>query len=64
MFHVPSFLLMCVGWTTRSNFCFVSSLIDYKTALPVKGMDLLETGPVIACEMAFKIDEAMWKIFK
>ena len=27
-------------------------------------MDILEIGPVNACEMAFKIDEAMWKIFK
>ena len=24
-------------------------------------MDLLEIGPVNACEMAFKIDESMWK---
>ena len=24
-------------------------------------MDLLKIGPVNACEMAFKIDEAMWK---
>ena len=27
-------------------------------------MDLLEIDPVHACEMAFKIDEAMWKPFK
>ena len=27
-------------------------------------MDWLEIGPVNACEMAFKIDEAMWKTFK
>ena len=27
-------------------------------------MDLLEIGPVNACEIAFKIDEAMWKTFK
>ena len=56
------FLLMFVGWTTRSKFCLVSSVIDYKTALD--GMDLPENSPVNACEMAFKIDEAMWKTFK
>ena len=27
-------------------------------------MDLLEIGPVNACNKAFKIDEAMWKTFK
>ena len=52
----PLFLLMFVGWTTRSKFCLVSSAVD--------GMDLLKTGPVNAYEMAFKIDEAMWKTFK
>ena len=27
-------------------------------------MDLLKIGLVNACEMAFKIEEAMWKTFK
>ena len=27
----PFFLLMFVGWTTKSKFCLVSSVIDYKT---------------------------------
>ena len=31
LFHFfPFFLLMFVGWTTRSKFCLVSSVIDYK----------------------------------
>ena len=29
-FIFPFFLLMFVGWTTRSKFCLVSSVIDYK----------------------------------
>ena len=27
----PLFLLMFVGWTTRSKFCLVSPVIDHKT---------------------------------
>ena len=60
----PFFLLMFVGWTTRSKFCLVSSVIDYKTQLALDGMDLLGIGPVDACKKDFKIDEAMWKTFK
>ena len=30
-FIYPFFLLMFVGWTTRSKFCLVSPVIDYKT---------------------------------
>ena len=61
---------MFVGWTTRSMFCLVCSVIDYKTqrliVLVIDGVDLLEIGPVNACQMAFKLDEAtcMWKTFK
>ena len=46
----PFFLLIFVGWTTRSKFCLVSSVIDYKTQLALDGMDLLEIGPVDACK--------------
>ena len=53
---------MFVCWTTRSTFSLVSSVIDYNTALD--GIDLLEIGLVNACEMAFKIDEAMWRTIK
>ena len=52
----PFFLLMFVGRTTRSKFCLVSPVIDYKTQR-LDGMDLLEIGPVNACEMALKNDE-------
>ena len=27
----PFFLLMFIGWTTRSKFCLVSSVMDFKT---------------------------------
>ena len=30
-FIFPIFLLIFVGWTTRSKFCLVSPVIDYKT---------------------------------
>ena len=56
------FLLTFVGWTTRSKFCLVSSLIDYKTQLD--SMDLLEIGPVNACEMAFKLTKICGKLLK
>ena len=69
LFHFSFFFFiffMFVGWTTRSKFCLVSSVIDYKTQRLIDGVDLLEIGPVNACEMAFKLNEAscMWKTFK
>ena len=58
-----SFLFVDVCWLNdKVKICLVSSVIDYKTA--IDGMDLPENSPVNACEMAFKIDEAMWKTFK
>ena len=57
---------MFVGWTTRSKFYLVSSVIDSKTQCLIDGVDLLEIVPVNACETAFKLDEAtcMWKTCK
>ena len=54
------FLLMFVGWKKRSTICLVSSISTIKHSVRWHGK--LKIGRVNACEMAFKIDEAMWKL--
>ena len=48
---------------TRSKFCLVSSVIDYKTQLALDGMDLLEIGPVDACKRISNLTKLCGKLF-